>query len=627
MDELPQSSNSLPPVCISRAAPASRDEAPAEPLLSIAQQWDQSWGRQLLPVAAFLVAGCLALAVDMPLARFSVLQKGWRWIHPVLDRLESFGDAIVASLLIAGVAICHARNRRMAPRLLAIAMGAGLLADVIKLFIIRNRPNDFPLVQGTVWDTFGGWFPFFSVGAARQSCPSAHTALATGLCLGLSALYPRGKNLFLALTVAVAWQRIDVGAHYLSDTCFGAAVGYLVTLLVCRPGPLGNWFTRWEGRGGSCSTGLEQAATSSGQESFSGAAGLSAENIRPRLRIASMHGGVSDAPEIRKVSAVIPVYNEDQNIVRMFQWLVPVLESLQLPWEIVFVDDGSRDGTDQELQSLARQCEFVKVVTFRRNYGQTAAMSAGMRHATGDAIVLLDGDLQNDPHDIPQMLAKLGEGFDLVHGWRKNRQDRFLDRKLPSLIANWLISRVTQFPVHDLGCTLKVIRGDIARELHLYGEMHRFIPILAHQRGARCVEMVTRHHARQFGTSKYGISRTFRVLLDLLTVQFITRHLASPVKYFGKVALVCLGLGACAGAATLAMKLGQGVDMTGNPLLLAAVFGALLGVQFLSVGLLGELVARIYFAHQDHANYTIRRTTNLQANVDEADPRPQAVSA
>src|SRR3954470_11815625 len=239
------------------------------------------------------------------------------------------------------------------------------------------------------------------------------------------------------------------------------------------------------------------------------------------------------------VSLVIPMYNERDNVQPLYEQLAVVCARLPEPVEILFVDDGSRDGTAARLDELAAKDERVKIVRFRRNYGQTAAMQAGLGHASHSIVVTLDGDLQNEPDDIPMMIAKLGEGYDLVHGWRKERQDAFLNRKLPSKIANWLISRVTRFPIHDLGCTLKAIRRDIARELELYGEMHRFIPILAHQRGARCVEVETRHHPRRFGRTKYGISRTFRVVLDLITVKYMLDYFASPMKLFGQIGLAC----------------------------------------------------------------------------------------
>jgi hypothetical protein len=205
----------------------------------------------------------------------------------------------------------------------------------------------------------------------------------------------------------------------------------------------------------------------------------------------------------------------------------------------------------------------------------------------------------------------LEEGYDLVHGWRKNRQDTFVNRKLPSKIANWVIAKVTGFPVHDLGCTLKVIRREIAQELQLMGDMHRFIPILAHWHGARCAEIETKHHPRRFGTTKYGIGRTTRVFLDLLTVKFLIRYSAGPMRLFGGFGLTSLAVGILSGAATVAMKLGGGIDMTGNPLLLLSVLGAIVGVQFLVLGLLGEVCSRIYFACQNRQPYAVRRLVNF----------------
>jgi glycosyltransferase involved in cell wall biosynthesis len=314
------------------------------------------------------------------------------------------------------------------------------------------------------------------------------------------------------------------------------------------------------------------------------------------------------------VSIVVPICDELDNIQPLYEQLAAVLPELPEPCEILFVDDGSTDGSRERLNQLAQADGRVKIVRFRRNYGQTAAMHAGIQHASGEVIVTLDGDLQNEPQDIPAMVAKLDEGYDLVHGWRKDRHDTLLTRKIPSRIANWLISRTTGFPIHDLGCTLKVIRREIAVELELYGEMHRFIPILAHQRGARCVEIVTRHHPRRFGRTKYGLSRTVRVLLDLVTVKYMIDYFASPMKLFGRFGLACLLMSLLAGIATVGMKLLAGVDMTGNPLMLLTALGTIAAIQFFSLGLLGEVNARIYYAAQPKQNYAIRELVNFGAD-------------
>ncbi|WP_373653505.1 glycosyltransferase family 2 protein [Schlesneria sp. DSM 10557] len=311
------------------------------------------------------------------------------------------------------------------------------------------------------------------------------------------------------------------------------------------------------------------------------------------------------------VSVIVPIYNEADNIPLLYEAVTKVMRQLARPYELILVNDGSKDGSAQRLEQLALKDAAVKVIEFRKNYGQTAAMEAGMQAASMENVVLLDGDLQNDPTDIPMMLEKLDEGYDLVHGWRKNRQDAFLNRKLPSRIANWLISRVTGFPVHDLGCSLKAMKREIAHELHLYGEMHRFIPILAHWRGARCVEVVTTHHPRRFGVSKYGISRTTRVLLDLMTVKYFIQFAVSPMKLFGTMGLVCWLVSIMAGMATIGMKLRADVDMTGNPLFLLTAMSAMMGMQFLFFGMLGELCSRIYFAAQNQTSYAVRRTWNF----------------
>jgi len=313
------------------------------------------------------------------------------------------------------------------------------------------------------------------------------------------------------------------------------------------------------------------------------------------------------------VSVVVPVYNERDNVLPLYRQLTEVLEKFGRSHELLVVDDGSQDGTREALQSLAQVDPRVKLVLFRRNYGQTAAMHAGLQMASGSIIVTVDGDLQNEPADIPLLIAKLDEGYDLAHGWRKERHDKLLTRRVPSLLANWLISKTTRFPIHDLGCTLKAMRREIAQELELYGEMHRFIPILAHQRGAKCVEVVTRHHPRRFGQSKYGLSRTFRVLLDLLTVKYLLDYYASPMKLFGALGLLCTAIGLGSAVATAGMKMWAGVDMTGNPLLLLTIFSLMAGLQFFSLGLLGEVAARIYYGAQAKKNYAIRQLVNFDA--------------
>ncbi len=313
-----------------------------------------------------------------------------------------------------------------------------------------------------------------------------------------------------------------------------------------------------------------------------------------------------------KLSIIIPIFNEVENIPLLHAQLNSVLPSLGHSYEILYVDDGSTDGSLRELQTLAQRDGHVRVIRFRCNFGQTAAMQAGMENASGDLLITLDGDLQNDPADIPLLIAKIEEGYDLVHGWRKNRQDAWLSRKLPSRMANALISWSTGLPIHDLGCTLKALRREIADELELYGQMHRFIPVLAAQRGARCVEVVTHHRARRFGRSKYGISRTLQVLLDLCTVKFMQNHFANPMKLFGRLAVGCWGLGMFALLAVVGMKLLRQTDMSGNPLLLLGVFCLLASTQLLSLGLLGEINARIYFQRGGNRPFSIASRTGFE---------------
>jgi glycosyltransferase involved in cell wall biosynthesis len=307
------------------------------------------------------------------------------------------------------------------------------------------------------------------------------------------------------------------------------------------------------------------------------------------------------------LSVIIPVHDELENIPLLHQELHTALASQELSYELVFVDDGSRDGSGRLLETLAERDDRVVLVQFRRNYGQTAAMQAGLEISRGAVLVTIDGDLQNDPADIPAMLATLDEGYDLVHGWRKERHDKWLSRRLPSLLANRLISRVTGVPIHDLGCTLKALRREIADELELYGEMHRFIPILAHARGARCREVVTHHRPRRFGTTKYGIARTFRVLLDLLTVKYMLDYFDRPMRLFGRFGLASCAAAILSAGLVVVMKVAAGTDMTGNPLLLLSVLCGILGVQFFSLGLLGEVAARLYFTRDQRRPFAVRR--------------------
>lgn len=311
------------------------------------------------------------------------------------------------------------------------------------------------------------------------------------------------------------------------------------------------------------------------------------------------------------VSVVIPVKDECDNV-------RPLAESLQaalrgLAWEAVFVDDGSRDGTARQLAALAAADPRIKVVTLRRCFGQSAATQAGFDAARGDIIVTIDGDRQNDPADIPLLLEKLNEGYDAVLGLRANRQDKLLLRKLPSVCANWLIRRVLRIPFRDFGCALRAMRRDLVDGLALYGEMHRFITALILQQGASVAQVPVRHHPRTAGQSKYSLSRTVRVMLDLMTVKFLASYQARPMHLFGGLGLLFLALGAVSLLASIAMKYTTGPGMTANPLFLIGVMVELIGMQFLSLGLIGEVMARIYFESQNKPPYVIRTTQNLHA--------------
>ena len=547
-------------------------------------------GTWKVPIALVLL-GAAALFVDVPITRALVYDGHLNWADRVLEDIELLGHGTIVALLLLGIGLAAPRQWWMLPRVAAATFGGGILAGILKMTVARCRPFEHPYAE-SVWHSFRAILPGITAGSVGQSFPSGHAATATGLAAALAIVFPKARWYFAAIAGLVALERVETGSHFLSDALWGAAVGYAMFLVAFGRGSVGQFFDRCELR-------------------WSGAVSDDATLPVPVAEPVALPATVPFRP-LQTVSIVVPMYNERENVERLYDAIAPVMNALPQSSELVLVDDGSRDGTSELLDALAVRDARVKVIHFRRNFGQTAAMSAGMQHATGDAVVLMDGDLQNDPSDIPKMLAYLDHGYDLVHGWRKDRQDRFLDRRLPSMAANWLISKSTGFPVHDLGCTLKVLRREIAHDLRLYGEMHRFIPILAHYRGAKCVEVVTQHHARKFGTSKYGLSRTFRVLLDLLTVKFLTQHFVSPMKLFGNLGLGCIGLGLLAGLATLAMKLAFGVDMTGNPLLLGSVFSSIVGTQFFCLGALGEVAVRTYFESQDRQCFAIRETVNLK---------------
>jgi len=309
------------------------------------------------------------------------------------------------------------------------------------------------------------------------------------------------------------------------------------------------------------------------------------------------------------VSVVIPIYNEEANVAELVARVGTAMLRTGKTFELICVDDGSRDGSAAALEAIAAERPWLKPLYLIRNYGQSAALQAGFDAAQGEIIVTLDGDLQNEPDDIPELLKILDERpeVDVISGWRKERQDRTVSRKLPSAAANAVISSVTGVKLHDYGCALKLYRADVIRGLRLYGELHRFIPALAAEVGANIIEVPVRHHARTRGESKYGIDRTFRVLLDLLWIKFLMRFLHRPLQAFGGVGLALGAIGFLILAWLTAEKLALGRDIGGRPLLLLGVLLALIGVQLVATGLIGELLTRIYHEPQGRPQYLLRR--------------------
>lgn len=313
------------------------------------------------------------------------------------------------------------------------------------------------------------------------------------------------------------------------------------------------------------------------------------------------------------LTVTIPVYNEAGNIIQLYERLIAALDALDLRWEAVFVDDGSRDETPMLLDTLAARDERIVVIHFRRNYGQTAALMAGLDHARGEIIVPLDGDLQNDPADIGRLLSRLDEGFDVVSGWRKDRQDNAIKRNLPSRLANALISRVSGVPLHDYGCSLKAYRRDVLDGVKLYGEMHRFVPIYAAWNGARVTELPVSHHPRVYGESKYGLERVLKVVLDLLVVKFLFRYANKPIYIFGGFGVLSLALAFAAGFWAIGLKFYTGTALIQTPLPLFAVFLGAIGVLSLLMGLLAEMLNRTYHESQAKPVYRIGRIVRMGA--------------
>ncbi len=306
------------------------------------------------------------------------------------------------------------------------------------------------------------------------------------------------------------------------------------------------------------------------------------------------------------VSVVIPLYNEEENVRDLHERITAVLASLGTDYELILVDDGSTDSTLRLLQDIQAADAHVVVLSLRRNFGQTAAFAAGFDYSRGDIIVTMDGDLQNDPNDIPKLIELMKDN-DLVSGWRKHRKDPFLSRRLPSIMANWLISRVTGVNLHDYGCSLKAYKRDVIKNLKLYGEMHRFIPAVASWYGVRIAEVETTHHPRLRGKSKYGISRTVKVVLDLITVKFLQSFSTKPLQFFGPIGLLSGAVGFLISLYLALVKLLEGREIGGRPLLLLGALLIIVGIQFIGMGLLGEMMVRVYHETQKKPIYVIKK--------------------
>lgn len=313
------------------------------------------------------------------------------------------------------------------------------------------------------------------------------------------------------------------------------------------------------------------------------------------------------------ISVIIPVYNEEKNVPILHKELMEVLVGLSHTFEIVYINDGSRDKSGDILKLIAQNDERIKVILFARNFGQTAALAAGIAEAKGEILIFSDSDLQNDPHDIPRMLQKIEEGYDVVSGWRKDRKDKAISRRLPSWLANRLISAITGIHLHDFGCTLKAYRRRVIEGVHLYGEMHRFIPAYAAWYGARVTELTVNHRARIHGTSKYGINRTFKVLLDLLFVKYWASFRSKPMHFFGGMGTLLILFGVFCGILSLYFKFALHISFISTPLPLLSVFSIIAALQFILIGILAEMLTRVYYEAQSGPQmpYIVKEKINL----------------
>jgi glycosyltransferase involved in cell wall biosynthesis len=307
------------------------------------------------------------------------------------------------------------------------------------------------------------------------------------------------------------------------------------------------------------------------------------------------------------LSIVVPVYNERENISYLYENLSKVLPSLGRKYEVLLIDDGSTDGTFSELVKIHEQNNNYKIIKFRKNFGQTPAMSAGFDYANGEIIITLDADLQNDPQDIPLLLEKMNEGYDIVSGWRINRQDKAVSRKLPSKIANWLIAKLTGVKIHDYGCTLKAYSRDVVKNIELYGEMHRYIPAVASWMGISVAEVPVHHHSRKFGKSKYGISRTIRVILDIIILKYLLSYSQRPIQIFGFIGLFTGLVGGIITLYLIIMRLFFNAALSSRPLFTLSIFMIFIGVQLITMGILGELLMRTYHEASGKPTYAIRQ--------------------